>query len=99
MYLQKYRLWRESDETISHIASECKKLAKWQKNKVRSENLSCRINDLFISYLVSNQARLNTYFKSVSIEAEFSEKYVESNHVPRFLRSLARKNFRALFLK
>ena len=27
----------ESDETISYIVSECKKLAKWQKNKVRSE--------------------------------------------------------------
>ena len=38
MYLQKYRLWRESDETISHIVSECKKLAKWQKNKVRSDH-------------------------------------------------------------
>ena len=37
MYLQKCRLWRESDETISHIVSKCKKLAKWQKNKVRSE--------------------------------------------------------------
>ena len=33
MYLKKYRMCRESDETISHIVSECKKLAKWQKNK------------------------------------------------------------------
>ena len=37
MYLKKYRMYRESDETISHIVSEFKKLAKWQKNKVRSE--------------------------------------------------------------
>ena len=37
MYLQKYRMCGESDETISHIVSECKKLAKWQNNKVRIE--------------------------------------------------------------
>ena len=33
----KYRMCGESDETISHIVLECKKLAKWQKNKVECE--------------------------------------------------------------
>lgn len=31
MYLQKYGMCGESEETIIHIVSECKKLAKWQK--------------------------------------------------------------------